>query len=251
MMVKSYGLGSIQQLRPYGDPRAPRVRSAKTISQTGHYVEVPRWVEYVGDQATPTALSEIFDPKVVATGVAFADQLQAFKRQHDLAPISRELKALNLTNLEIHFAVFGIVQKCGTRGALQRIWNLVSLDQRNSLQVENDRENPDKVNVRIKGDLFSAALFMGLLMPYRPIGGDTVTPRIFHGIDIGWDYAPHNLVVAAVNEQAIDLPSAKYFYTINVERVSPMRVVDANIPDDPNKKAAELRKEAHKFMLGL
>ncbi len=288
MKIKSYILGRHHpQLGQHIGLQAPFDRPAKTISKTGlrqvqapdlgratrfaedSFVEVPRWVEFTGDQegyrakylkvqGEASALSEpdkrallmrLFGSDVAETNVLFVHQYRQFRRDQ-LDPLTYQLMDLNLSNLEIHFTVSGIVQKCGTLGVLQRIWNLVRLSEKSKIQVSNS-DSPDQVNVRIRGDLFSASLFMGMLTPHQSIGGRTLAPRIFHGIDIGWDFAPHNLVVAAVTERAIDLPLGKYFYTTNIERLGRMRIVDAKISSDANKKAAELKELAHKFMLSL
>jgi hypothetical protein len=96
---------------------------------------------------------------------------------------------------------------------------MVRVDPAATIQTENDEANPDQVKVKIIGDLFSAALFIGLIRPDDCNTSTFNAPRIFQVVDIGWDLAPHNLVVNCPEYSPIETPPGLHMYTINVEAV--------------------------------
>jgi|GEM_PF-3496607 len=267
LVVKSYALGVTRSLSPRADLRPPFDRQARTVKKGGvqwfrdayvgadrrtedSFIYVPRWVEYIGDKSLPGSLAEVFSPEVARSGIMFIRQFQAFKQQQ-LAALTPQLKKNNLSNLEMHFVVSGIVQNCGAQAILQRLWTLVRLGNKGELFVDDNKGGADELKIRVTGDLFSASLLMGILTPHLSMNGATLSPRIFHGIDIGEEKAPDNLVVVAVNEQPVDLPLAKYFYTVNIENVGKMQARDAKITRETNILAARLKDLAHRFMIGI
>jgi hypothetical protein len=216
---------------------------AETIRER-FFVETPRWlvlpdeVDYQKKQlgleggaegleegAKLEVLQRIFDPRIAQTGVHFVKQYEILRQELD--PTIEGFKDMNLTGLEIHFMVSGIVQKCGTRGALERLFKMVRLDPKAEIAVKNLEEDPDQVEVVIQGDLFSFYLFRGLLSPDTYDSGRLKIPRIFHVVDIGWVLAPHNLVVAAVSQRPLNLPLGMHVYTINVVDVSEPQIFEA------------------------
>ncbi len=218
---------------------------AETVRER-FFVETPRWLvlpdetayqrEQLGFQGEAKGLEEgaklevlqrIFDPRVAQSGVHFVEQYEALRQQLGV----EGMQDLNLTDLEIHFMVSGIVQKCGTRGALERLFRLVRLDPKAAIAV-NNLEDPDQVEVVIKGDLFSFYLFRGLISPDTFDSGRLKVPRVFHVVDIGWGFAPHNLVVAAVSQRPLFLPLGMHMYTINVESISDPRIFKAGTEEE-------------------
>jgi hypothetical protein len=51
-------------------------------------------------------------------------------------------------------------------------------------------------------------------------------------VDIGWELAPHNLVVAPVLQRPILLPLGMHMYTMNVEGVSDPRILRAGTEEE-------------------
>jgi len=100
-------------------------------------------------------LKKLFDPRIAETGILFVEQYENW-RSSKLDPIIAEALDFNLTDLEIHFMVSGIVQKCGTRGAFERLFRMVRVHPEATIKTENIKDQPDQVEVIIKGDLFSA-----------------------------------------------------------------------------------------------
>lgn len=215
---------------------------AETIRER-FFVETPRWLvlsdkkDYqkkqlgleggtagLGEGAKLEVLQRIFDPRVAQAGVHFVKQYEILRQE--LAPTIEGFEGLNLTGLEIHFMVSGIVQKCGTRGAFERLFRMVRLDPKAAITVKNLEEDPDQVEVVIQGDLFSFYLFRGLLSPDTYDSGRLKIPRIFHVVDIGWKFKPHNLVVAAVSQRPLRLPLGMHICTINVEGVSKPQIFE-------------------------
>jgi len=207
--------------------------------------EIPRWMvlpdeaayrrEQLGLEGEVKGLEEcakleilkkLFDPLAAETGVLFVEQYETW-RSSKLDPLIAGALDLNLTDLEIHFMVSGIVQKCGTRGAFERLFRMVRLHPEATITTENLKDQPDQVEVVIKGDLFSAYLFRGLIFPDTFDSGKLKVPRILHVVDIGWDLAPHNLVVVPVSQRPRELPLGFHFYTINVADVSEPEISEA------------------------
>ena len=239
------------------------------------FLETPRWLvledealyrkEQLGletdpagldDQGKMAVLTDVFGPKAASSGVLFVEKYEAFRQE--LEPTIEEFRDLNLTGLEAHFIVSGIVQKCGTRGAFERLFRMVRLSPQSSIDVKN-LEDPEQVEVVIKGDLFSLNLFLGLISPDTFDSGKVKFPRIFHGIDIGWGLAPHNLVVAAVSRSPLELPQGMHMYTINVESVSPTKLwtvrgeerEEVEIPSGIDFAALQLKLNCHGFVAHL
>jgi len=184
----------------------------------------------LGEGAKLEVLQRIFDPRIARSGVHFVEQYETLRQELD--PTIEGFKELNLTGLEIHFMVSGIVQKCGTRDAFERLFKMVRLDPKAEIAVKNLEEDPDQVEVVIKGDLFSFYLFRGLLSPDTYDSGRLKIPRIFHVVNIGEEFAPHHLVVAAVSKRFLSLPLGMHIYTINVEGVSKPRILKAGTEEE-------------------
>ena len=237
------------------------------------FVETPRWLvlpdekdyqreqlEFQGEVkgleegAKLEVLQRIFDPRVAQTGVHFVEQYEALRRHLD--PDIEGMRDFNLTDLEIHFIISGIVQKCGARDALERLFNLVRLDPKAAIAVKN-LDDPDQVEVVIKGDLFSFYLFRGLISPDTFDSGRLKIPRVFHVVDIGWGFAPHNLVVAAVSRMPLFLPLGMHMYTMNVEGISQPRIVKAGTEEEVEVvsgvdfSAMQLQLSCHALVAGL
>lgn len=204
------------------------------------------------DQGKMDILSGIFGSRAAETGVLFIGQYEAF-RQKQLAPLIQSVQDFNLNNLEIHFLVSGIVQKCGTRGALRKLFNMVRLSPEANITVNNDN-TPDKVKVTITGDYFTASLLQGILSPDLYSNGTLFAPRIFIGIDIGWINRPHNLVITAVTKKSTEVPVGAHMYTINVNDVSEMVLGQPGkneaieVPQNSRDAADELKRMANEFI---
>lgn len=237
--------------------------------------EIPRWmvlsdeaayrreelglegeVKGLGEEAKLETLKKLFDPLAAETGILFADKYNLMRGE--LEPTIAGALDLNLTDLEIHFMVSGIVQKCGTRGAFERLFRMVRILPEATITTENLKDQPDQVEVVIKGDLFSAYLFYGLISPDVFDSGRLKIPRVFHVVDIGWDLSPHNLMVAA-SQKPRRLPLGMHFYTINVAEVSPPRIFKAQNREEveidsllgTNMIAYLLKDNCHSFVAQL
>lgn len=174
-------------------------------------------------------LSKVFDPRVASTGVLFAEHYEALRPQLD--PIMLDAKDLNLTGLEIHFIVSGIVQQCGTPEVFERLFRMVRTTPEAEIAVE-DFPDPDQVGVTIKGDLYTFNLFMGLISPDLFDSGRLKIPRVYHAVDIGRKFAPHHLVAAVVSQAPIFLPQGMHMYTINIESISELRILRAGTKEE-------------------
>ncbi len=236
--------------RPHPSLAEPFHRLALTADRERHlFVGVPRWqvlpdekayqrerLHFDGDctalddSAKLDILTRLFDPAVARTGIGFAAEYSAFHAS-ELSPLItsflRQDRGWNLSGLEFQCLISGIVQKCGTRGALERLFNLSRLDDSATIKVDNVKDNADEIKVTLTGDLFSAAIFLGLITPFTSLGyplidetlcGD-LSPRIFQVADIGWGFGPHNLVVYPAENHPLETPPGFHMYTINIERV--------------------------------
>jgi hypothetical protein len=237
--------------------------------------EIPRWMvlpdeaayrrEQLGLEGEVKGLKEcakleilkkLFAPLAAETGVLFADKYNLLRGE--LETIIAGALDLNLTDLEIHFMVSGIVQKCGTRGAFERLFRMARLEPQAQIMTENLKDQPDQVEVIIKSDLFSAYLFYGLISPDVFDSGRLKVPRVFHVVDIGWDLSPHNLVVAA-SQRPRRLPLGMHFYTINIAEVSKPRIFTAQTREEveveslsgTNMIANLLKDNCHAFVAQL
>jgi hypothetical protein len=246
---------------------------AETIRER-FFVDTPRWLvlpdekDYQKKQlgleggaagleegAKLEVLQRIFDPRIARSGVHFVEQYEALRQE--LAPTIEGFKDMNLTGLEIHFMVSGIVQKCGARGAFERLFKMVRLDPKATIKVKNLEEDPNQVEVVINGDLFSFNLFRGLLSPDTYDSGRLKIPRIFHVVDIGWKFKPHNLVVAAVSQRPLRLPLGMHMCTINVVDVSDPQIFEVGttkkveVISGIDWAASQLMLHCHAFIAGL
>jgi hypothetical protein len=115
--------------------------------------------------------------------------------------------------------VSGIVQKCGTRGLLGRLWRMGQHelpDTNSSLQVTNLPINPgqpEQVSIAFNGaPQIVIDRFMAMIAP------EERAPAIFHIADLGWDLAPHNLLIWRLQKDTPVLLGA-HTYTVNIEIV--------------------------------
>jgi hypothetical protein len=208
------------------------------------------------DQENMKVLAKVFDPEIARSGVMFSGQYSEF-HQNILAPSIQELKRMNYSNLEIHFFVSGIVKRCGVRAAFTRLFDMACLHPDAHVSIDESNNDPNKVEVIIRnGNLFSAALFLGMISP-DIIKGASKAPRIFHGIDIGVGFDPYNFVVAAVNKKPIELPMGMFMYTINIDDVSEPKIFglggkrQESIAKDYIGVYSPIREAAHNFISSI
>ncbi len=182
------------------------------------------------DDASKMALTErLVGTPVAQTGVAFAKEYQGFRATTFEAFLDRFAGDYNAEGVVVRFAVEGIVQKCGTRGTFQRLFDMVRLHPESRISIEN-MEDPNKVMVTTHGDLFSAFLFQGLISPKTTFVRELIEPKIFHVSDFGEFLAPHHLVVSALHHQPLSVPMGQRMYTINITRLSAVDIFDEGGP---------------------
>jgi len=231
-----------------GHPDVTQMSQAKAIVSARmpnirlpRYTEVQRWMvfdggedafraEYLGFDGDVSRFQDtdklavlnryLGDALMTQTGVAFAFQWKMFQ---ECLPFEQWRTACggNIDGIEAKMIVRGIVQKCGTRGALTRLFNLVRYLETTSIGVRNMESDPNAMELIIKGDLISVALMHGLLAPFPASSTNLsqVDPNIFHVVDIGWELAPHNMVVFAGGTDPVVLPMGAHLYTINIEEI--------------------------------
>ncbi|MDD4179410.1 MAG: hypothetical protein PHH14_05125 [Candidatus Margulisbacteria bacterium] len=255
--------------------RLAKTFSADGLRRIGHdkvadtsFVDVPRWMVWKADENfyRETILGYSVDPKSLSpeekleilrhtnrgaadSGVAFVGLFQHFSRRHKLDRFNDSRYWTNPTDLQTTFTASGIVQKCGTRDAFERLFNLIKFDPNSHIKTENDPTNEEAVNITIIGDLFSAAFFQAMIAPEQTSDGQMIRPQIIVGTDIGWDFAPHNLIVTIL-EPHLKINKGMHVYHANIEGVSRLqttRLSNGNLyepTDTENNAIAALKRNA-------
>ncbi len=236
----------------------PRCMMFENGSESNYRTKVLKLSENVyinDDSGKASVLADVFGPDVARSGVMFSGRYLEFY-QNILAPSIQELKRMNLSNLSIHFFVSGIVKRCGLHAAFTRIFEMVRLDPDAHISIDESNNNPNKVEVKIEGNLFSAALFLGVISP--DIGKVAFkAPRIFHGVDIGLGFDPYNFVVSVVNKKPIELPMGMFMYTINIDDVSEPKIfglgpkIQESFAKDYIGVYSPIREAAHNFISSI
>jgi hypothetical protein len=199
-------------------PRCVMFENGKEDNYVSKILECPENIDKkIDDEGKKKILGKLVGPDAAESGVMFSSRYRDYFSDK-IEPQIYELQRINYRKLEIHFSVSGIIQKCGASTAFSNIFQMVRLDQ-NAILSTFYSGDQNKMDVKINGNLFSAALFLGMISP-DPAGSILRTPRIFHGIDMGLGFSPHNSVVDVVNDRPIDLPMGMYMYTMNIDEIS-------------------------------
>ena len=211
-------IGSESELSYVHVPRCVMFENGKEDNYKTKILGYPEGIERKFDDAEKMkVLAELVGPEAAGSGVVFSGKYREYFTEK-VEPQIYELQRVNYQKLEVHFYVSGIVQKCGTSAAFSNIFHMIRLDQNATLSTAHS-DDPNRLAVKINGDLFSAALFMGMIAP--DFAGKLLgMPRILHGIDTGLAFSPYNSIVYAVNSNPIDLPMGMCMNTMNIDDVS-------------------------------
>ena len=226
---------------------ASKLPEARTFTVDGNLANVPRWrvlrsasqLEFEravlrgsgvrgADELSAEAVAALPDAtKLLALNWVASQTLRGLSAE-EISAVARSgvigLPALSPAEVSLDempsiVTLRGIVQQCGARGLMERLW-LATQDvvdgSSPGLGVCNVMDDPTRLTVSFgSADSGRIARFLAMV---RPTDG---VPAVFHVVDLGWDLAPYNLMVWRIKTGQEEVLLGSHVYAVNIDEILP------------------------------